>query len=457
MKTIRLLRHFILSTAFLAGTAQAAKTPDGNATRGTHWPSIIAAVEDAGITRIGDFDLKKFEEEAQQILWTRIEGAPNTVLSGDRRTAYYIWKGKKVYINDQLPAEASASLAQLELHEALGATGYNDDNYALSTALNTLARLKNPAQRQKLVRSYGRTVFQRRLMMAGEGGGASLVTRGGDLVTLFIKDLVLKAIMGDSQNSSAATPEFLSTYAKIAFEPLQMQNRGLTFVAVQYDRYIQPLPNGEREAFTVFVPMKRWSQGESSRKALIREIVRKVTEIFPAYNGTPLVSFVPRGCPAGTKPVSFPTPTSTGAREIQEQRGALLRNCPDRWNDDGAKTHRAVVAPALPDGADPKQPGHYQFRCLFQYGQATAESQFAHPLGVSTLRTQSWGIEEGDYLGGEIGIGNDGTITAIGISYRAPNAPLSRPQIRAVKNARRASTQMIVNGTPLVFSCKREN
>lgn len=439
----------------MAGAAHAANTPDGNATRGTHWPTIIDAVLHEGIAKIGDFDVQQFDTDAKQILWTRIEGAPSSLMSGDRHTAFYVWKGKKVYINDHLPAEASASIAQLELHEALGATGYNDDNYALSTALNTLARMRDPVERQQLVRSYSRTVFLRRIMVAmGGDGGASLVTRGGDLITLYIKDQVLNAIMGDPQNKAAATPGFLSTYAKIDFEPLQ--NQSVNYVAVEYTRYFQARADGEREAFKVLVPMKRWSQGDAARKTLIQEIVHKVTEIFPSYNGTPLMSFVPPDCPSGTKPVSFPTPSNSFAREIQEKRGALLRNCPDPMNDDGHETSDAIVAPALPWGSEPKEPGFYRFNCVWRHGVSTESEQIATPSGANRLGSINWKLDGvGDYWG-FLAVAADGKIRLISIVDFA-DYPTPQRVAQPAANPLQASTQLQVSGTPVSLSCKRVN
>lgn len=421
---------------------------------GSHWSAIIDALEKGGLVEIGDFKIREFRREAERIVWSPMSGAPASVLSGDRRTAYYIWKGGKVFINDRLPSEATASLAQLELHEALGATGYNDENYALSTALGTLAKIKDPAKRRELARAYGKTSFRQRLIrVAGGEGGGSAVTRGGDLISLFIKDQVLRLIMGDEQNSANATTDFLASYARITYEPLH--SKRATDVVLRYELLFRPAANGEVERIQVLVPMERWNQGGDARQRLLREIAGKVMEIFPAYRGSRLTSFVPELCGSGTRKITFPATSDPAVRDIQQLRGANLRGCALRGEMPGMVS-RSVTAPSLDRASEPKAAGSYYYTCELRYSSANLVYNSKVPAGTGMRLTHSWSIDPDDYLAGVVSITGTGEIQSIGILYHAPGAAFLPPVWGKVRNPTRAQAQISIHGRPLTYRCTKE-
>jgi hypothetical protein len=84
------------------------------------------------------------------VRFNNLDGTPDSFQSGSRQSAYYLRDKKQVYISDQIPAETVSSLPQLELHESLGALGYDDHTYALSTSLTTLSNMGPTQQRDRL-------------------------------------------------------------------------------------------------------------------------------------------------------------------------------------------------------------------------------------------------------------------------------------------------------------------
>ncbi len=441
----RMVNSFLLSMILVTGLwVQAA--PQGKP--GTHWPTIIAGLESSGIHKVGDFEVKAFREEANQIHWRGLSGAPEAVLSGSRQSAFYLWDQRQVYLSEQLPAEALAALPQLELHEALGATGYNDHDYSLSTALVTLSKLDPTAQRQKLLNAYGKSLFTSSKMT---DGGTS-VSGGGDLTTLYVKSQVLKNIMAGAQNSSAVSDDFLLRFPSINFEPLE--TAGLTKVYIKYQYIVHPKASGSRELFSVYVPVQRWRQGADAQKSLIREIERKLGEIFPARRGENLRRFQPEGCTSSEQTVTYPATEDPAVRSIQNFRGSLQLGC---FKIMPGLTDVAVIAPALPLTSLPEDAGSYYFNCVFRYGSTSSfvYTQTAKP-GQNMLGSKQWSLVDDDYVGGLVWI-SEGKILKTGIRYVPPQNTQGYipPTVSLSQNPDRGRAQMTVNGQPLSFECRK--
>jgi len=210
-----------------------------------------------GISKIGDFDVNQFAKQTRQIKWEKvpeidiqapakerltlvgqdifgnlqtrtIERIPPEKIQPPRKSGHYEAGDKIVEISSQIPTEYEDQLPQLELHEALGATHYNDKHYALSTAIETLLNTDDPKVRQKLRAAYAKTLFQKENLYAD--GGAS-VGGGGDALSLLIKNSLLEKILDDHPN---VDPNFYVTYAQIGFEPFPDQP-DRQFVGLEYE------------------------------------------------------------------------------------------------------------------------------------------------------------------------------------------------------------------------------
>ena len=409
-------------------------------TNGTHWSSIIDDLQTSGVSQIGDFDLAKFREEAGGIQWKSMTGAPASVLSGSRQSAFFFWGQKQVYISEQLPSEALSSLPQLELHEALGATGYNDHNYSLSTALSTLAKI-GPDQRARLEKAYGRTLFKNNLILAG---GVS-VSGGGDLATLYVKDQVLKFIMGNEQNRNAISDDFIAQYPSIDFEPLQKP--GLHQVSLNYEYRSA----SHSENLSVYIPMAIWNQGDQARQALIQETARKIIEIFPATSGQALHTFHPEACGPESPLAKYPVTQDTATRQIQDFRAALKFGCKRMMPGEVV----SLLTPAIQRADLPREAGEFNFTCIFQYGKAHQSFLTKSSIGLSNLASDMWGITEGDYLSGSVGISADGKIIMTYIAYKPVGGEMTRTPLLAPKDATYGKSEMMINGQKLTFECKK--
>ena len=141
----------LIAVSFVCGALPASAGDDF----GQSWPKIIQGLNDRGIKKIGDFDVADFVMKAKAIRWETMPESAPSVISGSRKSAYYLRAEHKVVISKRLPGDALASLPALELHEALGAVGYDDRNYALSTALHLLSKMDQPERREKLRKKYG--------------------------------------------------------------------------------------------------------------------------------------------------------------------------------------------------------------------------------------------------------------------------------------------------------------
>jgi hypothetical protein len=447
-------RHSLISIASLScaligaltsGFAAFADTSTSNdEARGTHWPVIIESLRTSGVQRVGDFDLKQFREQADEIQWNGMQGAPAAVLSGSRKSAFFLWDKKQVYISEQLPSEALASLPQLELHEALGATGYNDHDYSLSTALDTLSKLE-PDQRTRLEHRYGQTIFRTASMRADEGGVS--VSGGGDLTTLYVKDQVLKLIMGNRTSRNALSDDFIAQYPSINFEPLQDKTLSKIYLKYQY------LTASQREKFSLFIPMGVWNKGGQVRDDIIHEAARKVTEVFPSTGHQALRTFHPSSCPSrGNQIANYPTTQDLAVASIQDFRAGIKFGC--RSVAPGLM-ERIMLAPALDREQVPHEAGNYNFKCEFHYGSASISYAATTTNGQRVLVSKAWSVVPGDYLDGTAAISGDGKIEMTFITYEPPGGQMQHTPFLKTADPTFGQSETMINGRKLTFGCRK--
>jgi hypothetical protein len=412
---------------------------------GSHWSTIIDKLQQSGISQIGDFNVAAFRAIAEAIDWTSISGAPLLIQSGSRQSATYRCGNKQIQVSRQLPSEAESSLPQMELHEALGRACWDDHDYSLSTALMILANMSDSPQRQALLKEYASTLFRGPIRIAKARMGGTSVSGGGDLATLYIKDQVLKNIMGDNENRSAATAEFLLEYARIDFEPVHSMRA--TEVSVEYEF----IARTRSEKISVFIPMRIWNQGGGGRDLLIRETTHKVLALFPAYSGTEVRTFQPKRCASAGQVVTYPLTNDAAMFEIQNERGAVQLGC---WKFGQGWDFVKILAPALAPSEMPKEANNYYFACQFRHGSATLDVEFTEPAAENGnhLFGKPWSIEGNDYLDGSV-IVSHGRILGTLISYSPPHTDIPTHFMSPKSGPDHSSVKTMINGQELSFTC----
>lgn len=306
---------------------------------GQSWSQIIDRLTDKGITHVGDLNLQEFKTKTQKtVTWKILTSDTRPSFAQNRRSAFFIIDKKTVYVSPELPDFTENSIPNLELHEALGARGFNDRHYELSTALELLSRMKSSADRTKLIDLYGKTLFNKNSMHQSKdsGGSGSSVGGGGDVLALTVKNLVLSEII---QSKEPVLLDFLRMYPKINFEP--MYERHQQFVALKYQfRSSENLSSdtalpgvdvdpvhGHQELITLYIPATLWDQGGKSRKALIKEIKQRALELFPAHKNTKTAKYTPTLCEGKNKPTPFPVSRHSDVQIIQQMRAGLVHGC----------------------------------------------------------------------------------------------------------------------------------
>lgn len=400
------------------------------------WTTIVDSLLKSGLTQIGSFNVQEFRDKAEQLKLDQLSEAPPSVLSGSRQSGYYVC-GKKPSANivDHLPSEALSSADQLELHELLGALCFDDSTYALSTALVILARMNDSAERQSLAASFGKSVFAKPKRYAG----GTVVSGGGDIVSLYFKSQVLELIMGDPQNRLSATGKFLVQFSTIDFEPLRAKVPQAIYL--QYDFKVRG-----GESLAVFIPMQRWQQGPAARRALVRETAAKIREVFPAYAGQASISVRPNACGANAPTISFPLTHDRAVRGIQDVRAGLLLGCAKYG---AGFTGYTVIAPYLNAPEEPRRSGNFYFNCTFTYDQGQKTNQVRSPRGVNSTNGVSWATDTGIDLTGYVSVTANGKIAWTMIASYENGQPKLTPKSPGI-------TRGSVRGVPVSFSCEKE-
>lgn len=325
----RQLFRCVALTAFLLGGNARGDEP------GSAGAGLIAELRAKGLERIGDFDLREFQKQQRELRW-KIKESPEECarFATGRRTACYRRDLQAVFISPEIPASAQEALPTLENHESLGAAGYNDRNYAMSSALSTLNQMRSEKDREKLAEDLGTTIFDKDEMFSS-GTGTS-VGGGGDLIALVTKTRVLEEFMKRQKDLSW---DFLRRFPEIGFEPLYLRSQ--QFVALRYqarpaapERFgLQALPgvrvdrrHGTQELISVYVPALLWQKGPEQRRAIVEEIIGYLADLFPVTDRELLRPIEGLGCIGGQN-LEFPRARSAHTALVQRSRAALLTGC----------------------------------------------------------------------------------------------------------------------------------
>ena len=149
------------------------------------------------IVKIGDMNLIKLSKELETVEWRTFDLGFLGGSGGKRMTSIYIVKDKMVVINTlslQSLVGKPIKMFSWALHEALGALGYDDENYELSSSISFLAN--NPSHLNSTGVDYVQSHFLE-LKKSSTGrvytlnGGSTVVGGGGDAIIIDLKQRLL--------------------------------------------------------------------------------------------------------------------------------------------------------------------------------------------------------------------------------------------------------------------------
>lgn len=349
----------IISATFLTAgrSAHAQPSSAGPAFKpGEHWSLILQKLRDRGVHQVGDFNLEEFtravEDPQHGVRWgSAPSDGTRPLFAAGRRSAYFTVNDKKVYLGDDLRSYPEDAVSQLELHEALGATGYNDRQYQISSSLHMLSALPAGTVEEQARTVLARELFQNSMLKGmptnpqGDAtGGATSIGGGGDVIALMAKSLVLNHILTqygelNSELSRKISRKLLEAYPRIGFEPQYDPHQ--QFVAVQYlaktknsrSRPWAGVPfdsgTGAQEMITIYVPALKWQSANEAgaHEAVINEAARLIESLFPSSE-TAIPGSVGR-CSLHIQ-FKFPPTSDTHLKDIQRARAQILSGCFDQ-------------------------------------------------------------------------------------------------------------------------------
>lgn len=159
----------------------------------------VRLLVERGITNIGKLDLKKLLKELDEVDWRTNNVAAFLMGSGGvRTTSIYLVEKKTVYINTIALINLVNKPVYLDswaLHEGMGALGYIDENYELSSSISFLAKntqIETPTLIKLVEANFKKiTRVQENHIYAALSGGETVVGSGGDAVIADLKQRLL--------------------------------------------------------------------------------------------------------------------------------------------------------------------------------------------------------------------------------------------------------------------------
>lgn len=285
--------------------------------------TIINDLLKKGIYTIGDMDLRNLKSKLRDLKWEYTTQPPVEEIAWGRRSAYYLKNEKQIWITQQLEQTVdSETLGPLELHEALGALGYRDHNYAQTSSMIILNRVTDEIQRKHLVESFGKRVFDKANLKVA--GGGSSVGGGGDLSALLLKLAVLDEIL---KSNSLLDLGFYPLFVEINFEPTPAP-----FIEVEYhlakdSSLIRGAPTGKEffELLTVAFPENKISP------SIISKIGKIIVGLVPTHAKVNKHIIRIDGC-ANQNGVIYPETHDSTLITLQMMRASFLLNCESESN-----------------------------------------------------------------------------------------------------------------------------
>ena len=169
---------------------------------------IVQKLQAQGVRKVGDFDVEQLAQQISSTKWQVVQGKFLIGSGKDRVTSIYLPESQQVIVNDlalQFIEPATVPLAAL--HEALGAHGYEDENYQLSLSLQqlSLGRRHGADVFQNVLKESSSRKLQNKVYLSADGGTS--VGGGGDGTALEFKSLLLETML-KALNSSQPSDLF---------------------------------------------------------------------------------------------------------------------------------------------------------------------------------------------------------------------------------------------------------
>jgi hypothetical protein len=203
------VKNLVITIALLFSLAALAEEPVEFHALSQQWMDTL--LED-NIEQVGALNLWVLKQQMDQLQVSTLVGDLPDFM-GTRDSAYYTHEGK-IHFRDDYPMEFLPALQLLATHEALGALGFQDDNYGVSILLQSLAE-SSKAKRQKLLtHPYIDSKFHAGKAFLKTGGGATGVGGGGDFMAAWVKYLVTQYVLKASHS-----PQHLMFLDQVRFEP----------------------------------------------------------------------------------------------------------------------------------------------------------------------------------------------------------------------------------------------
>jgi hypothetical protein len=192
------LRVLLLAIAFLASSVSA------QTVRGT--PNeifrpiskhIVQQLVDLGIKKVGMMDVEKLLADLETVEWRTFSLGFFAGSGGKRQTSIYLVEQRMVavstYALDNLVGQP-IPLWEWALHEALGALGYPDENYELTTSLHFLVKNNTLETSQRInfvEESFSAISIRTTNQIYSSEGGTTIIGGGGDAPIITFKTQLL--------------------------------------------------------------------------------------------------------------------------------------------------------------------------------------------------------------------------------------------------------------------------
>lgn len=403
---------------------------------GTNWLKLVNSLKAKGVERIGSFNLSQFAERAAAVPFHPIGSAPPSLMAGDRGSAFYMTrKPPGIYILSSLSNVDPDLLAQLELHELMGALGESDADTAKSTALAVINRTESAAERAALIEQFARTLFKSKrknnaLMVAG---GFS-VGGGGDIDLIHLKNQVFESVRRDAGRDFSSS-EFARHFLNVNFEPLKTGNR-VTL------NYIFRFP--ATELLSVYIP-----QGNEAQ--LVKEISTKLVSIFPAGANVATIEIRPRACRNGES-MRVPRPSDADVANIQMQRSRFLLGCKVNPHESMGVSTSGVNEHYAP----PNRAGILNYECAVEAPGQSFRIPFSSALGANGVMVKSGTLfTESDSAAYTLFVNGAGRILGARIAYQARRG---QKEAQVLQRAQSGTEVTVVLSTPrITMACKAKH
>jgi hypothetical protein len=230
-------------------------------------PKLLSSMN---VDQVGDLKIKDILKELEQVNWEVTQKAI-TVGSGKPRFACnYFVREVKVICNSS--ASSPAVMPLVTLHEGLGALGYLDENYEISSAISIHALTKRKTPIQGVTESLRNIRKRTKDEIYNSPGGGTSVGGGGDSVGVTLKTFAVSTLISilDSERLTSSQQATILEGIKRIMAASFENNSNLTATQVQ----IQILDGKE----LVLVPFKIWTWIQMNTTSA--EMIRNLVEVF---------------------------------------------------------------------------------------------------------------------------------------------------------------------------------